>query len=205
MIGEYEFSWNDKKNEYILKERFIDHSNIHDDTKWNSYVLSRISPSIVGNPSISGYQCFEPDLNFNLEKDLSKSGTSLWKSKFFRKDRCYRYLLFTENEHKADCWKITTRNGNIKQSGYIYASDYDLKWNGNLMINKFDNAAKIPDCKVGTQFLIFVNSNTALLSYQCRDRITGYQYLIYRSKNVDKKEELKCPFKLPKEKKTSRK
>ena len=195
--GEYEFIYNSTSNLFILKERFIfDNIKSKHSNEWNSYILFKISPVIVSNPAIKGNQCWKPDID--ASDNIKNNGITLWKSRYSKQEHGYRYKLFAlndKNEYTTNCWKLETRYGNIKETGFTYSSLNDQKWDKHLFIERWDNSYRPNVCKIGTSFLIFVNSNTALLSYQCDDGITGGQMLLYLNK--DARESRLCPWKIP--------
>eukprot|EP01084_Bolivina_argentea_P105728 189339_1 len=192
--GYYKIIYNSKKKEWTLYERFPEYINapVAESQEWNTYQLKRVSPAITSNPTIAGHQCFQPDTYYQ------PTDITLWKSGYCKSINGYRYVLLSPNG--LDCWKMVNQYEIVTNSGYLYGTH--LEWDGTLMIDYWDDLTNPHDCAVGTQFLIFVDSETVLLSYQCDDRITGGQYLLSsesikpEKRNKKAKKQMTCPFKL---------
>eukprot|EP01084_Bolivina_argentea_P034647 64142_1 len=201
--GEYALSLHDK---YVLRERFpelielneSDNYDISISDGWTTFELRKISPFIVGNTNLHGYQCFHPRGNNILSTFPMPAHI---QSEYVDLDHgVYTEIIYPHNEievfgNLADCWKLVDEYGSIKQVGYNYG--IQLEWNASLIISRFDNYNNRHDvngCDKGSQFMIMVEEDLAIVSRQCDDIHSGRTYLAYINEYTDSTQ--LCPFEL---------
>eukprot|EP01084_Bolivina_argentea_P065493 119381_1 len=187
--GYYRLVFDDMTGEYTLHERYPeleDHqTGAEDEEIWNTYTLTKISPGLVGNPQMMGYQCLHPYVDEGYELPLP----SLWKSDLSSaNDRLYDNILLSKNPIYS-CWKYDDVFGNTHLHGNIYAPEE--QWDGALILFRWDDFTNPDHCYVGSMFAVMLEEDLALVSYQCENTVTGRQHLMHLQKMTGGEV---CPF-----------
>eukprot|EP01083_Nonionella_stella_P078610 215218_1 len=183
--GYYEMVFDKEALTFHLRERFPELEDGQADTEiWNEYDLVKLSPAIVGNPDLEGKQCFHPMGNSVYQIPLP----SLWESDYSLLDDGFRSILIEENA-LSSCWKLDNEFGDTAQAGWHYG--YDFEWDGALLLSRWDSVLKNHGCKVGSQFMVVLDDELAIVSTQCEDKITGRTTLMHLQ---DMHGHMMCPF-----------
>eukprot|EP01084_Bolivina_argentea_P156115 272059_1 len=183
--GYYEIIFDASELVFSLRERFPELENGQADEEiWNEYELVKLSPAIVGNPDLEGYQCMHPLGNVVYAIDLP----SLFESDFSKLDDGY-FSTLIEEDALTSCWKLENEFGDVMQAGWHYG--YDFEWDGELLLFRFDSVNKNFGCSVGTIFIVIIDEGLAIVSRQCEDRVTGRTYIAHAQDMV--KHEM-CPY-----------
>ena len=113
-------------------------------------------------------------------------------------------------------WHLIQIHVLIGTAGYLYG--YDLEWDGQLLIERFDSVTKRAGCSVGSTMLVLVDEvmffwmsmfifrdrisfwfvnwqDLAVATYQCEDKSTGFTGLVHLAAAEEQvADDQRCPF-----------
>ena len=152
--GYYKLVFDAATHSYALYERYPEledaQTGADEEEMWNRYELTKISPSLVGNPRLMGYQCGHPSGNTVHEVPFP----SLWASELSSKDDRFRDVVLVSADPVNSCWKYEDVYGNAHRHGNVFAPEYE--WDGALLLTRWDDFTNPDSCYVGSQFVIML-------------------------------------------------
>jgi len=189
--GYYRLHFDVEENVHTLWERYPElqdgQTGAGEEEFWNRYQLNKISPAIVANPRLERRQCLHPEGATVWDVPTPSKWRSALSSEH---DRFFDTVLVSEDASRS-CWAYEDVYGNTHLHGAIFGANQPLQWDGALVLGRWDDFTNPDKCYVGSQFMVMLDEDLALLSYQCEDKMTGRQILLHLS-DLDPEEN--CPF-----------
>eukprot|EP01083_Nonionella_stella_P184110 667236_1 len=161
-------------------------------------------------------------IHFKLTKETRPGSIKLIKGEdpdHFKRDQCWiapsdgvqntaypqvwtapkqdEQLVIIRKKAKSGCWGLFDSDGTLQKGNGGYLSTIQLQYNEQLMLTKWFDVGddyKAPACKTGSGMFMIIQESVALLSWQCNDGKSGYQYRMQLSTDVKDDPNYQCPL-----------